>query len=53
MSQVKVADNSPAATPYCIAPKCIHVYGKKNANVGDKVLLPVRGDMKKTVVVAT
>ena len=53
MSEVQVADNSPAATPYRIAPKCIHVYGKKNANVGDKVLLAVRGEMKKALVVGT
>lgn len=53
MSEVQVADNSPAATPYRIAPKCIHVYGKKSANVGDQVLLAVRGEMKKALVVAT
>ena len=48
-----MADNSPAATPYRIPPKCIHVYGKKCANVGDRVLLAVRGEMKKALVVAT
>ena len=54
LTRVKLADNSPLSAPYRIPAKCIHVYNKKKAaNVGDKILVAARGQMKKAVVVAT
>ena len=53
LTTVKIADNSEAAKPYKLTPKCIHVYGRQTANVGDKILITARGEMWKALVLAT
>ncbi|KAJ0005048.1 hypothetical protein NQD34_011262 [Periophthalmus magnuspinnatus] len=53
MTRVRVVDNSSLGnTPYHKAPRVIHVYTKNGiGKVGDKVLLAIKGQKKKAVIV--
>ncbi|KAM8946726.1 large ribosomal subunit protein uL14m [Pelodytes ibericus] len=53
MTRVRVVDNSSLGnTPYHRPPRCIHVYNKCGvAKVGDKILLAIKGQKKKAVIV--
>ncbi|XP_015218035.1 large ribosomal subunit protein uL14m [Lepisosteus oculatus] len=53
MTCVRVVDNSPLGnTPYHRPPRCIHVYNKSGVGkVGDKILLAIKGQKKKAVIV--
>lgn len=53
MSRVRVVDNSPLGnTPYHRPPRVIHVYTKNGiGKLGDKVLLAIKGQKKKALIV--
>lgn len=53
MTRVRVVDNSSLGnTPYHLAPRVIHVYTKNGVGkVGDKVLLAIKGQKKKALIV--
>lgn len=53
MTRVRVVDNSSLGnTPYHRAPRVIHVYTKNGiGKVGDKVLLAIKGQKKKAIIV--
>ncbi|KAK7901424.1 hypothetical protein WMY93_018193 [Mugilogobius chulae] len=53
MTRVRVVDNSSLGnTPYHKAPRVIHVYTKNGiGKVGDKVLLAIKGQKKKALIV--
>ncbi|KAJ0066719.1 hypothetical protein NL108_002337 [Boleophthalmus pectinirostris] len=53
MTRVRVVDNSSLGnTPYHKAPRVIHVYTKNGiGKVGDKVLLAIKGQKKKAIIV--
>ncbi|XP_074845866.1 large ribosomal subunit protein uL14m isoform X4 [Carettochelys insculpta] len=53
LTRVRVVDNSTLGnTPYHRPPKCIHVYNKSGVGkVGDKILLAIKGEKKKAVIV--
>ncbi|KAG7275661.1 hypothetical protein CRUP_009627 [Coryphaenoides rupestris] len=53
MSRVRVVDNSTLGnTPHHRAPRVIHVYTKNGVGkVGDKVLLAIKGQKKKALIV--
>ncbi|KAM4772214.1 large ribosomal subunit protein uL14m isoform 1-T2 [Rhinophrynus dorsalis] len=53
LTRVRVVDNSTLGnTPYHRPPKCIHVYNKSGVGkVGDKVLLAIKGQKKKALIV--
>ncbi|MBN3324117.1 RM14 protein, partial [Atractosteus spatula] len=53
MTCVRVVDNSPLGnTPYHRPPRCIHVYNKSGVGkVGDKILLAIKGQKKKALIV--
>ncbi|XP_015272420.1 PREDICTED: 39S ribosomal protein L14, mitochondrial [Gekko japonicus] len=53
MTRVRVVDNSTLGnTPYHRPPKCIHVYNKNGVGkVGDKILLAIKGEKKKALIV--
>ncbi|XP_064412640.1 large ribosomal subunit protein uL14m isoform X1 [Latimeria chalumnae] len=53
MTRVRVVDNSSLGnTPYHRPPRCIHVYNKKGVGkVGDQILLAIRGQKKKALIV--
>ncbi|XP_078254963.1 large ribosomal subunit protein uL14m isoform X1 [Rhinoraja longicauda] len=53
MTRVRVVDNSSLGnTPYHRPPKCIHVYTKNGVGkVGDKILLAIKGQKKKALIV--
>uniref|UniRef100_G1K9L9 Large ribosomal subunit protein uL14m n=1 Tax=Anolis carolinensis TaxID=28377 RepID=G1K9L9_ANOCA len=53
MTRVRVVDNSALGnTPYHRPPKCIHIYNKNGVGkVGDKILLAIKGEKKKALIV--
>lgn len=53
LTRVRVVDNSALGnTPYHRPPRVIHVYNKNGVGkVGDKVLLAIRGQKKKALIV--
>ncbi|XP_033861427.1 large ribosomal subunit protein uL14m-like [Acipenser ruthenus] len=53
MSRVRVVDNSPLGnTPHHRPAKCIHVYNKTGVGkVGDKILLAIKGQKKKALII--
>lgn len=53
MTRVRVVDNSSmGSTPYHRAPRVIHVYTKNGVGkVGDQVLLAIKGQKKKALIV--
>uniref|UniRef100_A0A8C6J981 Large ribosomal subunit protein uL14m n=1 Tax=Melopsittacus undulatus TaxID=13146 RepID=A0A8C6J981_MELUD len=53
LTRVRVVDNSSLGnTPYHRPPKCIHVYNKTGVGkVGDKILLAIKGEKKKALIV--
>lgn len=53
MTRVRVVDNSSLGnTPYHLAPRVIHVYTKNGiGKVGDTVLLAIKGQKKKALIV--
>lgn len=53
LTRVRVVDNSPLGnTPYHRAPRVIHVYTKTGiGKVGDRVLLAIKGQKKKALIV--
>uniref|UniRef100_A0A8D2Q3C6 Large ribosomal subunit protein uL14m n=1 Tax=Zosterops lateralis melanops TaxID=1220523 RepID=A0A8D2Q3C6_ZOSLA len=53
LTRVRVVDNSTLGnTPYHRPPKCIHVYNKTGVGkVGDKILLAIKGEKKKALIV--
>ncbi|XP_017550903.1 39S ribosomal protein L14, mitochondrial [Pygocentrus nattereri] len=53
LTRVRVVDNSPLGnTPYHRPPKVIHVYTKNGVGkVGDMVLLAIKGQKKKALIV--
>ncbi|XP_055468702.1 39S ribosomal protein L14, mitochondrial [Psammomys obesus] len=53
MTRVRVVDNSAlGTTPYHRPPRCIHVYNKNGVGkVGDQILLAIRGQKKKALIV--
>ncbi|XP_029448736.1 39S ribosomal protein L14, mitochondrial isoform X2 [Rhinatrema bivittatum] len=53
MTRVRVVDNSPLGnTPYHRPPRCIHVYNKTGVGkVGDRILLAIKGQKKKALIV--
>ncbi|XP_028844177.1 large ribosomal subunit protein uL14m [Denticeps clupeoides] len=53
LTRVRVVDNSSLGnTPYHRPPKVIHVYNKKGVGkVGDRVLLAIKGQKKKALIV--
>ncbi|XP_053316101.1 39S ribosomal protein L14, mitochondrial [Spea bombifrons] len=53
MSRVRVVDNSSLGnTPYHRPPRCIHVYNKTGVGkVGDRILLAIKGQKKKALIV--
>uniref|UniRef100_A0A3B5Q9E4 Large ribosomal subunit protein uL14m n=1 Tax=Xiphophorus maculatus TaxID=8083 RepID=A0A3B5Q9E4_XIPMA len=53
MTRVRVVDNSSLGnTPYHRPPRVIHVYTKNGiGKVGDKVLLAIKGQKKKALIV--
>ncbi|KAG8430482.1 hypothetical protein GDO86_020527 [Hymenochirus boettgeri] len=53
LTRVRVVDNSSLGnTPYHRPPKCIHVYNKTGVGkVGDRILLAIKGQKKKALIV--
>uniref|UniRef100_A0A5F9DPR0 Large ribosomal subunit protein uL14m n=1 Tax=Oryctolagus cuniculus TaxID=9986 RepID=A0A5F9DPR0_RABIT len=53
MTRVRVVDNSALGnTPYHRPPRCIHVYNKSGVGkVGDQILLAIKGQKKKALIV--
>ncbi|XP_039104483.1 39S ribosomal protein L14, mitochondrial-like [Hyaena hyaena] len=53
MTRVRVVDNSALGnTPYHRLPRCIHVYNKNGVGkVGDQILLAIKGQKKKALIV--
>lgn len=53
LTRVRVVDNSALGnTPYHRPPKCIHMYNKTGVGkVGDKILLAIKGEKKKALIV--
>nr|XP_020012773.1 39S ribosomal protein L14, mitochondrial isoform X2 [Castor canadensis] len=53
MTRVRVVDNSAlGTTPYHRPPRCIHVYNKNGVGkVGDRILLAIKGQKKKALIV--
>uniref|UniRef100_A0A8V0Z4E2 Large ribosomal subunit protein uL14m n=1 Tax=Gallus gallus TaxID=9031 RepID=A0A8V0Z4E2_CHICK len=53
LTRVRVVDNSALGNaPYHRPPKCIHVYNKTGVGkVGDKILLAIKGEKKKALIV--
>ncbi|XP_030051601.1 large ribosomal subunit protein uL14m [Microcaecilia unicolor] len=53
MTRVRVVDNSALGnTAYHRPPRCIHVYNKTGVGkVGDKILLAIKGEKKKALIV--
>ncbi|XP_063246985.1 large ribosomal subunit protein uL14m isoform X1 [Prinia subflava] len=53
LTRVRVVDNSALGnTPYHRPPKCIHVYNKTGVGkVGDKILLAIKGEKRKALIV--
>ncbi|XP_055119214.1 large ribosomal subunit protein uL14m isoform X1 [Symphalangus syndactylus] len=53
MTRVRVVDNSALGnSPYHRAPRCIHVYNKNGVGkVGDRILLAIKGQKKKALIV--
>lgn len=53
MTRVRVVDNSALGnTPYHRPPRCIHVYTKNGVGkVGDRILLAIKGQKKKALIV--
>ncbi|OCT79610.1 39S ribosomal protein L14, mitochondrial [Xenopus laevis] len=53
LTRVRVVDNSTlGSTPYHRPPKCIHVYNKSGVGkVGDRILLAIKGQKKKALIV--
>ncbi|XP_060987844.1 large ribosomal subunit protein uL14m-like [Dama dama] len=53
MTRVRVVDNSALGnTPYHRPPRCIHVYSKNGVGeVGDRILLAIKGQKKKALIV--
>ena len=55
MTRIKIVDDSQLARDgmvYKRAPRIIHVYNKKRiGNIGDKILLAVKGQKQKAIVV--
>ncbi|XP_072266141.1 large ribosomal subunit protein uL14m [Pyxicephalus adspersus] len=53
LTRVRVVDNSALGnTPYHKPPRCIHVYNKPGVGkVGDRILLAIKGQKKKAVIV--
>ncbi|XP_008827275.1 39S ribosomal protein L14, mitochondrial isoform X2 [Nannospalax galili] len=53
MTRVRVVDNSALGnTPYHRPPRCIHVYNKNGVGkVGDQILLAIKGQKKKALIV--
>lgn len=53
LTRVRVVDNSALGnTPYHRPPKCIHVYNKTGVGkVGDTILLAIKGEKKKALIV--
>ncbi|KAM3930732.1 large ribosomal subunit protein uL14m isoform 1-T5 [Leptodactylus fuscus] len=53
MTRVRVVDNSALGnTPYHKPPRCIHVYNKSGVGkVGDTILLAIKGQKKKAIIV--
>ncbi|XP_028742942.1 39S ribosomal protein L14, mitochondrial isoform X1 [Peromyscus leucopus] len=53
MTRVRVVDNSALGnTPYHRPPRCIHVYNKSGVGkVGDQILLAIRGQKKRALIV--
>nr|XP_058931226.1 large ribosomal subunit protein uL14m isoform X1 [Kogia breviceps] len=53
MTRVRVVDNSALGnTPYHRPPRCIHVYKKNGVGkVGDRILLAIKGQKKKALIV--
>ncbi|XP_037638341.1 39S ribosomal protein L14, mitochondrial [Sebastes umbrosus] len=53
MTRVRVVDNTPLGnTPYHRPPRVIHVYTKNGVGkVGDRVLLAIKGQKKKALIV--
>ncbi|NXT87322.1 RM14 protein, partial [Anhinga rufa] len=53
LTRVRVVDNSALGnTPYHRPPKCIHVYNKSGVGkVGDMILLAIKGEKKKALIV--
>ncbi len=55
MTRIRIVDDSKLAKEgmnYKRAPKVIHVYNKKGiGNIGDKVLLAVKGQKQKAIIV--
>ncbi|XP_017531768.1 large ribosomal subunit protein uL14m isoform X1 [Manis javanica] len=53
MTRVRVVDNSALGnTPYHRPPRCIHVYNKNGVGkVGDRILLAIKGQKKKALIV--
>nr|CAG4645988.1 EOG090X0MX9 [Lynceus sp. MCZ IZ 141354] len=55
LSRLRVVDNSPIGKQAMLEgkpPKCIHVYNKKAVGtIGDKVMVAIKGQKKKAVIV--
>ncbi|CAN2390156.1 ribosomal protein L14 [Pristimantis euphronides] len=53
LTRVRVVDNSAlGTTPYHKPPRCIHVYNKSGVGkVGDTILLAIKGQKKKAIIV--
>ncbi|XP_075056833.1 large ribosomal subunit protein uL14m [Mixophyes fleayi] len=53
LTRVRVVDNSALGnTPYHKPPRCIHVYNKSGVGkVGDEILLAIKGQKKKALIV--
>lgn len=53
MTRVRVVDNSALGnTPYHRPPRCIHVYNRNGVGkVGDRILLAIKGQKKKALIV--
>ncbi|XP_063774489.1 large ribosomal subunit protein uL14m [Pseudophryne corroboree] len=53
LTRLRVVDNSALGnTPYHKPPRCIHVYNKSGVGkVGDEVLLAIKGQKKKALIV--
>ncbi|XP_021504992.1 large ribosomal subunit protein uL14m [Meriones unguiculatus] len=53
MTRVRVVDNSAlGTTPYHRPPRCIQVYNKSGVGkVGDQILLAIRGQKKRALIV--
>ncbi|KAM9317418.1 large ribosomal subunit protein uL14m [Gastrophryne carolinensis] len=53
LTRLRVVDNSALGnTPYHKPPRCIHVYNKTGVGkVGDRVLLAIKGQKKKALIV--